>query len=236
MEKIKLLPASTRGNTNVGWLNGYHSFSFSEPAANGRGAFGPLIVLNEDTVLPGTGFGTHSHSNMEIITIPLEGSISHRDTTGKEARLKSGDVQVMSAGTGIAHSEHNLDREKVLRFLQIWIVPDRKNVEPRYQQVSIGDNNPNQFHQLVSPHPEDGNPWIYQQAWIFLGEFDAGQSVQHLVKKKGDGVYLFLLSGGIVYSGHSLQARDALEIEGGEVLAIEVVEQSKILLIEVPLS
>ena len=235
MQKTKFLPASSRGNTNIGWLNGYHSFSFASFYHEDRLPFGPLVIMNEDTIQPETGFGTHPHSIMEIITIVLEGFLRHRDNTGKEGTIQSGDVQVMSAGKGITHSEYNPDPHKKLRLLQIWISPDKKNVEPRYQQFFIGKEKPNEFYQLVAPYPGEGGAWIYQKTWIHLGNFDGNKSTSYSVKHVGNGIYLYLIAGSIRYADQLLGPGDALKIEDSETFNLDIVEQSKILLIEVPL-
>lgn len=228
-------PASTRGHTDIGWLNGFHSFSFGRFHEPSRQAFGALKVLNDDTVQPGTGFGTHPHANMEIISIPLSGVISHQDSTGNEATIQTGEVQVMSAGTGIYHSEYNRDRQNLLKFLQIWISPDKEDVEPRYQQVRVNTGQRNGFTQLVSPYPEDEGLWIHQRAWLHLGNFDAGSGATYALKQPGNGVYLFLLEGTVEVAGKVLNARDAIEVWDTDQVEIAVQDKASIVLIEVPM-
>ena len=228
-------PTTTRGNTNIGWLNGFHSFSFGPYYNASRLAFGVLKVLNDDTVQPGKGFGTHSHANMEIISIPLSGTISHQDSTGKEALIKTGDVQVMSAGKGIAHSEYNPDANNDLKFLQIWIAPNQQNVQPRYQQLTLGEHTKNQFQQIVSPNPNDEGLWIYQNAWLHLGKFEKGKAANYTLKQPGNGLYIFLLEGKIQVEGKTLKRRDALEIGELHRVSIAVEDAADILLIEVPI-
>jgi redox-sensitive bicupin YhaK (pirin superfamily) len=235
MSNKTFLSAATRGNTNIGWLNGFHSFSFGPYYNPERLQFGTLRVLNDDTVQAGQGFGTHSHSNMEIISIPLSGTISHRDSTGKEAVIHTGDIQVMSAGTGISHSEYNLATNSELKFLQIWINPDQQNVQPRYQQLPMNNHIKNQFNQIVSPDAHDEGLWIHQKAWLHLGKFDEDQTVTYNLKKPGNGVYLFLLNGKVEVDTQVLNSRDAIALTQMQELRIAVKDQSEILLIEVPL-
>src|SRR5210317_195033 len=164
--------ANTRGIANHGWLNSHHSFSFANYYNPERMHFGVLRVLNDDVVAPGKGFGTHPHDNMEIVSIPLEGDLEHKDSMGNSATIKQGDVQVMSAGTGVFHSEFNKNEDSEVKFLQIWIFPREKNVEPRYDQVSLRDiEKKNQFYQVLSPNKDDKGVWIHQDAWFNLGNF-----------------------------------------------------------------
>lgn len=229
------LPASTRGHTNIGWLNGFHSFSFGRYYDPSRLAFGALKILNDDTVQPGAGFGTHPHANMEIISIPLSGVISHQDSTGKEATIQTGEVQVMSAGTGIYHSEYNNDQQAPLKALQIWISPDQQNVAPRYQQTRIDTHLPNQFTQLVSPNPDDDGVWIHQKAWLHLGYFEDGSQATYTIKQPGNGVYLFLLEGSIQVGSDVLNSRDALAIQDASQIVITVEKTASMVLIDVPM-
>ncbi|WP_121812192.1 pirin family protein [Mucilaginibacter kameinonensis] len=232
METINFLPASTRGNKNIGWLNGFHSFSFGTFYEATRASFGPLLMLNDDFVKPNTGFGQHPHKNMEIISIPLKGTITHKDSTGREATIGTGDIQVMSAGTGITHSEFNNGNEDA-NFLQIWIHPEQRDVNPRYQQISIPPSQ-NQLRQVVSPYPDDEGLWVYQRVWIHLGNFEAGASAACNIKHQGDGVYIFLISGEAWIGGYTLQKRDAITVTGLENILIRFTENSRILVIEVP--
>src|ERR1700733_9262650 len=148
-----LYKEATRGNASHGWLNSYHSFSSSSYYNPERMNFGALRVLNDDTVDAGMGFGTHPHDNMEIISIPLEGDLEHKDSMGNIAVIKNGDVQVMSAGTGITHSEYNRNKDKPVKFLQIWIFPSEKNVKPRYEQITLDKSDRhNKLQQIVSPN------------------------------------------------------------------------------------
>src|SRR5690554_4268470 len=186
--------AETRGSANHGWLNSYHTFSFANYHNPERMNFGVLRVLNDDTVAAGMGFGTHPHDNMEIISIPLEGDLEHKDSMGNVAVIKEGDVQVLSAGTGITHSEYNKNKDKEVKFLQIWIFPKKKNLKPRYDQISIRDiAKDNEFYQILSPNQDDQGVWINQDAWFHIGKFEKGKSDEYKIKKEGNGVYAFIL-------------------------------------------
>lgn len=227
-------PATTRFNTNRGWLEGKHSFNFGPYFDEERRAFGPLIIINEDQVVPGAGFATHPHAKMEIISIPLSGSIQHKDDTGKEAIIKTGDIQIMSAGTGIRHSESNPSHEDKLRFLQIWITPNKADVPPRYQQITL-HNPPNQFNQVVSPNPGDEGLWIQQDAWLHIGEFDTDVTAAYRLKKEENSIYIFIIDGEVTIQGRVLQQGDALSITGTDDVVIASLKTSKVLVIEVPL-
>ena len=229
-------PANTRGHANHGWLDAYHSFSFGHYYNPEKVNFGSLRVLNDDTVAGGMGFGTHPHDNMEIISIPLEGDLEHKDSMGNVAVIKSGDVQVMSAGTGIYHSEYNKNKDKQVKLLQIWVVPNQRGVVPRYDQISLDTSDRhNKLQQIVSPNADDAGVWIYQNAWFHLGTLEAGISLSYTKKLAENGVYAFLLSGEAHVAGQKLQARDAVGVlELGQIV-IEATSNSEILLIEVPM-
>jgi redox-sensitive bicupin YhaK (pirin superfamily) len=235
MQKISFLPAGTRGQTNIGWLNGFHSFSFGNFYEPSRMPFGALMVLNDDTVLPGTGFGTHSHSNMEIISIPLEGQITHKDSTGHESTINTGEIQVMSAGSGIAHSEYNNEAAS-LHFLQIWITPNKRNVDPRYQQTKLDYLIKDQFNTIVSPDDKGPGVWIHQNAWISLGEFQAGALAKYQSKDNANGIYFFLLEGEALIGKQGLRRRDAMAVTQSAVNEIRFIENAILLVIEVPLA
>ncbi|WP_449272067.1 pirin family protein [Hymenobacter humi] len=175
MAQSVLHRAATRGHANHGWLNSYHTFSFAGYQNPERMHFGALRVLNDDTVAGGMGFGKHPHDNMEIISIPLSGDLEHQDTTGRQAVIRQGDVQIMSAGTGLAHSEKNHNRDKEVKFLQIWVFPNQENVAPRYAQQSFRpEDRHNKLLQVVSPSPDDHGVWIHQDAWFHLGQARPG--------------------------------------------------------------
>jgi hypothetical protein len=183
--KTVIHKAATRGSANHGWLNSKHSFSFASYYNPERMNFGALRVLNDDIVQAGMGFGTHPHKNMEIISIPLEGDLEHKDNMGNVTVIKKGDVQVMTAGTGITHSEYNKSKSNEVKFLQIWIIPKELNVTPRYGQISTNDiEEENKFYQVLSPNKNDQGVWINQDAWFSLGKFTAGKTDTYKIKKK----------------------------------------------------
>ena len=237
MTKYILHKANTRGNANHGWLNAYHSFSFASWQNRERNNFGVLRVLNDDTIAAGMGFGTHPHENMEIITIPLEGDLAHKDSMGNEATIKTGDIQVMSAGTGIRHSEFNPNQDQQTKLLQIWLFPNKENVTPRYQQITLDPKDKiNNFQQILSPNSDDEVVWIHQDAWFFLGKFDADFATSYSLKKEGNGIYIFLISGNISVNNNVLETRDALGITDFETLEIKITSESEILILEVPMT
>lgn len=228
--------AKSRGRANHGWLNSYHTFSFANYYNPERIHFGALRVLNDDTVQPGMGFGKHPHNNMEIISIPLEGDLEHRDSMGNTTLIREGEVQVMSAGTGITHSEFNKNKDKEVKFLQIWVIPDQQNVEPRYDQISIRDlEQPNTLFQILSPFKDDPGVWIHQSAWFHMGKLDPDISLTYSLKKPGNGVYAFVLEGDVEISGETLSSRDGLGIQNASEIPVVSKTRSFILLMEVPM-
>ncbi|MCB0481452.1 MAG: pirin family protein [Flavobacteriales bacterium] len=229
--------AETRGNANHGWLNSQHTFSFANYYNPERMNFGVLRVLNDDKVQAGMGFGTHPHDNMEIISIPLEGDLEHKDSMGNVAVIKEGDVQVMSAGTGITHSEYNKNKDKEVKFLQIWVFPKEKNVTPRYDQISIRDiERENKFYQVLSPNKNDQGVWIHQDAWFNLGKFTKGSTDQYKIQKEGNGVYAFILDGETEINGEKLSKRDGMGIWNTDAIKVVATENARVLLMEVPMS
>ncbi len=238
MAKTALHKAETRGHADHGWLNSYHTFSFANYYNPERIHFGALRVLNDDTVSAGKGFGKHPHDNMEIVSIPLEGDLQHEDSMGNVAVIKKGDIQAMSAGTGIFHSEFNKNKNELVKFLQIWIFPNKKNVEPRYSQVTLNvEDRHNKLQQVLSPNANDGVVWIHQDAWFHLGKFDKDFSIDYDFKKKGNGVYAFVLNGDITIDGQQLNTRDGFEIWDTDKISIKVNSQdAELLLMEVPMS
>ena len=235
--KSVLHKASTRGHADHGWLNSHHTFSFANYYHPERLHFGALRVLNDDVVAPGQGFGTHPHDNMEIISIPLQGDLEHKDSMGNTAVIRQGDVQVMSAGTGVFHSEYNKNKDKEVRFLQIWVFPREKQVEPRYDQISIRDvAQLNSFYQILSPVPEDEGVWIHQDAWFHMGDFNEETSVTHELKKKGNGVYAFVIDGQVEIEGERLDRRDGLGLWETDEILIKAGAGTKVLLMEVPMA
>lgn len=229
--------AETRGHANHGWLDSQHTFSFANYYNPDRMNFGVLRVLNDDVVDGGMGFAKHTHDNMEIISIPLEGDLEHKDSMGNTTIIRHGDVQVMSAGTGISHSEFNRNKDKKVRFLQIWVIPDTKNVSPRYDQITLNINDRyNALQQVLSPHPEDAGVWIHQNAWFHMGKFDVNFSTSYDVKSKGNGVYAFVINGDVTINGQALNYRDGLGLWDIDQLKITSNSQdAELLLMEVPM-
>jgi redox-sensitive bicupin YhaK (pirin superfamily) len=229
--------SNTRGHANHGWLNSYHSFSFANYYDADRMHFGALRVLNDDTVEAGMGFGTHPHDNMEIISIPLEGDLEHKDSTGTVAVIRKGDVQVMSAGTGITHSEYNRNKDKKVKFLQIWVIPDKRNVTPRYSQVTLNEEDRhNKLQTIVTPGEAEGVAWIHQQAWFYLGKFDAGKETTLALRRKGNGIYVFVLSGKVAVNGQPLETRDGYGLWNTDEIQIQTETEAEFLIMEVPMT
>ena len=234
--KSVLHKANTRGSANHGWLNSNHSFSFANYRNPERMHFGVLRVLNDDVVAPGRGFGTHPHDNMEIISIPLEGDLEHKDSMGNVAVIKNGDVQVLSAGTGIAHSEYNKNSDQDVKFLQIWLFPNKKNVTPRYDQITLKNGNlKNQLFQILSPNQDDEGVWIHQNAWFHMGEFEKGFDTTYELKNAQNGVYAFVLEGNVTIEGQALNKRDGFGVWDTDALNIKADSDAKVLLMEVPM-
>ncbi|WP_417365691.1 pirin family protein [Flavobacterium beibuense] len=234
----RLFPRNKRGTANHGWLKANFSFSFGNYYNPDMVQFGMLRVLNDDTIAGGTGFGTHPHDNMEIITIPLEGGLTHRDSMGNQETVRFGEVQVMSAGTGIQHSEMNASETEEAKTLQLWIFPEKDNVSPRYDQKGFDlEASKNSFITVVSPEDKnDGNAlWIYQQAFLSLGIFEAGTTITYDLKIPENGVYLFLIEGEVEINNETIRERDAYGIVEFENFEIKTNKQSKILVIEVPM-
>lgn len=229
--------ANSRGHANHGWLDSYHTFSFANYYDPERVHFGALRVLNDDTVQGGAGFGTHPHENMEIISIPTSGDLEHKDSTGTHGVIRRGEVQVMSAGIGVQHSEYNGNKDIPVKFFQIWVFPNNENVPPRYQQAAFDfEQGRNRLNQVVSPSPEDEGLWIYQDAWFHIGMFDKGKSVDYALHKSYNGVYVFVVEGSFEVNGVALNRRDGVGIWEVEVLKIDSLsENSEILLMEVPM-
>ena len=237
MENTILHKADTRGDANHGWLHSKHTFSFANYYNPERMHFGVLRVLNDDTVEGGMGFGTHPHDNMEIISIPLEGDLEHKDSMNNVAVIRNGDVQVLSAGTGITHSEYNKNKDKRVKFLQIWVFPNKKSVIPRYDQITLNlSDRHNKLQQILSPNPDDAGVWIHQNAWFHLGKFDKGISKEYSLKAKGNGLYVFNLSGDIKINDQLLNTRDGYGIWDTDKVSIKADSDAEFLLMEVPMS
>jgi redox-sensitive bicupin YhaK (pirin superfamily) len=229
--------AEERGHANHGWLNAYHSFSFANFYDPSKVHFGMLRVLNDDTVAGGMGFGMHPHDNMEIITIMRKGALQHQDSMGHKEVIYTGEVQVMSAGSGITHSEVNANKDEEVQLFQIWIFPNKKNVEPRYDKLKLEEEKlKNKFCQIISPDKDDEGSWIHQDAWFHIGKFDKDLKADYTPKKTKNGVYAFIISGEAEINGHALNKRDALGIWNTEKLNITVkTDGTEILLMEVPM-
>ena len=236
MSNTILHKANTRGHADHGWLNAYHSFSFASWYNPDRIQFGMLRVLNDDTVAAGMGFGKHPHDNMEIITIPLDGDLAHQDSMGNEATIKSGDIQVMSAGTGIQHSEFNPNADQQTKLLQIWVFPNVRNIEPRYQQITLNpEDRNNKLQQILSPNQDDDGVWIHQDAWFHLGNLDKGTTLDYNQKLEGNGLYVFVIKGNVKVDGLELEQRDGLGITDFDNVSFEATADTEILLMEVPI-
>jgi redox-sensitive bicupin YhaK (pirin superfamily) len=236
MAKSVLHKADSRGNANHGWLQSYHTFSFASYYDPERMNFGALRVLNDDTVAAGMGFGKHPHHNMEIISIPLEGDLEHQDSMGNTTVIRHGDIQVMSAGTGVQHSEYNKNKDRPVKFLQIWIVPDKLGVLPRYDQLTLQqEDSRNKLHQILSPNENDEGVWIHQQAWFYLGNFDKGKAISYSLKATNSGLYFFILSGDVRVNDQLLHHRDGYGIWETDTVKISAESDARILLMEVPM-
>lgn len=237
MAKTVLHKAETRGIENLVWLQSYHTFSFGNYYNPERMHFGVLRVLNDDTVEPGMGFDTHQHENMEIITIPLEGDLEHKDSKGNKAIIKQGDIQVMSAGTGIFHSEYNVNEDKKVKLLQIWVIPDKKNVVPRYGQIRLNpEDSRNRLQQIISPHPGSEGAWIHQNAWFHLGKLENGVHIDYQIKAKENGIYTFVLNGKITLDNQKLNTRDGLGSWDTDKIFITADSTAEILLMDIPMN
>ncbi|MBI1782849.1 MAG: pirin family protein [Sphingobacteriales bacterium] len=229
--------AGTRGHSDHGWLNSYHSFSFAGYHNPERVRFGLLRVLNDDVVEAGMGFGKHPHDNMEIISIPLGGTLSHKDSAGRSEVIKTNDVQIMSAGSGIFHSEMNASSTEEVNFLQIWIFPKDKNIAPRYEQKTFDPAaRVNQWQVVVSPDEKDGGIWINQDAWFSLAKLEAGKSLSYKQNITTNGVYLFVLEGEVKVNDQNLYKRDGMGIVGADVIGITANKNAELLVMEIPMN
>lgn len=235
--KTLLHKAATRGHQDHGWLKANHTFSFANYYDPERVHFGALRVLNDDHVEGGMGFGMHPHANMEIITIPLRGELRHKDSMGNFGAIQKGEIQVMSAGTGVQHSEFNGRQDEAVKLLQIWVIPNKMGVQPRYDQIKIADSaKPNDFQQIVSPNSDDEGSWIHQDAWFNLANFDKGTAKEYQLKKEGNGVYVFMISGKAKVGELELSERDGLGVSETDRFTVEALENAEILLMEVPMN
>ena len=228
--------SDSRGYVNHGWLEARHSFSFANWFNPNRIQFGALRVLNDDIIAPGMGFGTHPHDNMEIITIPLIGDLEHKDSMGHAEVIREGEIQVMSAGTGVTHSEYNHNKDQPINLLQLWIFPNRRQVTPRYKQMTIADLiETNKISQILSPNEDDQGVWIHQNAWFHLLKTDRETSETYQVRQTGNGVYVFVIEGNAAIGSQQLNKRDALGVWDVEQFDLSTSDGSSILLVEVPM-
>lgn len=236
MENTVLHRANSRGTADLGWLNSKHTFSFSHYHNPERMNFGVLRVLNDDTVAPGMGFGKHPHNNMEIISIPLEGDLRHEDSMGNKTIIRKGDIQIMSAGTGVAHSEFNANNDREVKFLQIWVIPNVQNTEPSYGQITVDDQaRKNTLLEIVSPVGQGSGMDIHQDAWFSIGTLDSGFETRYKINKSGNGVYIFVLEGAVEVNGQTLERRDGFGIWEIDELNITALSNAEVLLMEVPM-
>lgn len=236
--KTILHHADTRGAANHGWLKSHHSFSFASWYNPERMGFGLLRVINDDQVAPSMGFGTHPHKDMEIISIPLKGALRHKDSEGNETVIKNGEVQLMSAGTGVYHSEYNDSDKEDVNFLQIWVLPEKRGIKPRYDQKSFSlEERKNKFQTVVSPisAPEEGVK-INQQSYFSLIDLDQDKSAEYQLKNSKHGVYVFLLDGKLEAANEILAKRDGLGVMGTDKLELKAKEKAQVLVMEVPLA
>jgi len=229
--------SDSRGHANHGWLDARHSFSFAGWFNPERIQFGALRVLNDDIIQGGMGFGTHPHDNMEIVTIPLKGDLEHKDSMGNSAVIREGDIQVMSAGTGVYHSEYNKNPDKEINLFQLWIFPNQRDVPPRYDQIPIRTfHQKNAFFQILSPVAEDQGVWIHQNAWMHMLDADAQTSHTYTIKKPGNGVYVMVIEGQIAWNDQVLNRRDAMGFWDTNDFEIRVLEDAQVLLVDVPMN
>jgi redox-sensitive bicupin YhaK (pirin superfamily) len=230
--------ADSRGIADHGWLYSRHTFSFSDYHNPERMGFGKLRVINDDIVAPGEGFATHSHKNMEIISVPIRGALRHEDSMGNVHVIRTGDIQIMSAGTGISHSEYNASDKDPVNFLQIWVQPKQLDIPPRYDQRTLDPAaRHNQFHYVISPDTQNADTmWINQDAWFALADFDQEFDDIYTPLNPGHGVYLFVISGRVIAGGEMLSERDGIGLSGVTSMGIRAIADSQLLLMEVPMS
>lgn len=225
----------SRGLADHGWLVSRHTFSFANYYNPERMNFGALRVINDDIVKPAMGFGTHPHDNMEIVSIPLSGALRHKDSMGNEHIISAGEVQIMSAGSGLTHSEYNASSSDDVNFLQIWVLPKVRDIAPRYGQKSFDVGSmKNNLQLLVSPEKAENTIWINQEAWFSMGDIEQGKRLRYTKYNSASVVYFFLIEGDAQIEGHHLQRRDGLGVNGGTSLVAKALSDSRLLVMEVP--
>jgi quercetin 2,3-dioxygenase len=235
--KSILHKAATRGHANHGWLDSHHTFSFAHYYDPARMHFGVLRVLNDDIVDGGKGFGTHPHDNMEIISIPLKGDLEHKDSMGNTTVIRQNDVQIMSAGTGVHHSEYNKNPDSKVNFLQIWVFPKQSNIQPRYDQRTFNpDERNNKWQNIVSPAEGDGGVVINQDAWFYLGKLTKGVTLDYTIKNNSNGIYAFVLEGSVTIDDQKLDKRDGLGVWETSKISIKAESNAEILIMDVPMN
>ncbi|MEP7167997.1 MAG: pirin family protein [Bacteroidota bacterium] len=235
--KTVIHKSDSRGHADHGWLNTYHSFSFANYHNSDKVHFGMLRVLNDDYVAEGMGFGTHPHDNMEIVTIVTSGALEHRDSMGNTAVIKPNEVQIMSAGTGITHSEYNHSKTEPVKLFQIWVFPKERNIKPRYdQKLFSAEEKKNKLLTVVSPSKENSAVWINQDAWFSLGSLEKNKSIEYNLHKKGNGVYVFVIEGEITAGEIDLGKRDGVGISDADKFNVTAKTNADVLLIEIPMN
>ncbi|MBV6444417.1 MAG: pirin family protein [Ignavibacteriales bacterium] len=229
--------ADSRGGADHGWLKTKHTFSFANYYDPARMHFGALRVLNDDYIEPGMGFGMHPHDNMEIITIPLVGDLEHKDSMGNTEVIRHGDIQVMSAGSGIRHSEYNKNNDQPVELLQIWVYPNRRDVTPRYDQITLNiADRKNKFQQIVSPNKNDDGVWIHQDAWFNIADLEKGKELDYTLNNPQNGLYVFVISGEAEVQGQKLNPRDGFGLWDTNKVNFKSITGISILLMEVPMN
>ncbi|MBS2210063.1 pirin family protein [Carboxylicivirga mesophila] len=235
--QAQVYKSESRGTADYGWLKANYSFSFANYYNPERIHFGALRVLNDDVIAPSGGFDTHPHDNMEIITIPLSGRLAHKDSMGHTSYIEKGEIQVMSAGKGIFHSEFNGSDKEALNLFQIWLFPKVRNVEPRYQQIALKTlEKKNELYQILSPDKDDEGVWIYQDAWFHMGQFDNPWQGSYQTKKEGNGIYLMVIEGEVNVAGQQLTKRDAMAISDASEIEIEALANTQFLIMDIPMN
>ncbi len=227
-------PENERGGANHGWLKAKHSFSFASWQNRNRMNFGALRVLNDDVIAAKMGFGTHPHENMEIITIPHSGSLKHKDSMGHEAVFSAGEIQVMSAGSGVYHSEFNASEIEELTLFQLWIFPNKQNVSPRYQQKGI-EIIPNTLSCILQPEESEKTVWIHQNAYMYIAEFTEDKQLEYTLHGENQGAYCILMKGEVNICEQQLLEKDAIGVSETNSFTIKAKTNSKLLIIEVPM-